>query len=69
VNWATSAAGPPVKRPLRETGKCFFMGFKREECASVRSKSHCETQLAGCDWAAKLAGCCEGGRTVAGSES
>ena len=25
VNWATSAAGPAVNRPLRETGEAFFM--------------------------------------------
>jgi hypothetical protein len=44
------------------------MGFKREDYALVWSKSHCETQLAGCDWPSKLAGCCGGGTTVAGSE-
>ena len=27
VNCATSAAGPPANRPLRETGEVFFMRF------------------------------------------
>ena len=46
VNCATSAAGPPANRPLRETGEVFFMRFARAECAPVRPrkslrKKHC----------------------------
>ena len=33
VNRATSSAGPPEKRPLRDTGTLFLLRFKRAECA------------------------------------
>ena len=40
VNCATAAAGPPVNRPLRETGEVFFMRFARPRmCADAARKS------------------------------
>jgi hypothetical protein len=40
VNCATAAAGPRVKRPLRETGLDLGLSFKRLESAKKRAKSH-----------------------------
>ena len=40
VNCATSAAGPPANRPLRETGEVFFMRFASPRmCAQAARKS------------------------------
>ena len=40
VKSATSAAGLPAKRPLRETGEVLFMRFNCAECAPKRPESH-----------------------------
>jgi len=40
VNRATSAAGPPAKRPLRETGEALVMRFKpRPNVPEIYGKS------------------------------
>ena len=44
VNSATAAAGPPAKRPLRDTGVVCFMRCARLECAPKRRGSHCQKQ-------------------------
>src|SRR6266700_2441880 len=40
VNAATSAAGPPAKRPPRETGALCFVRFTRDEFAAGTRESH-----------------------------